>query len=58
MNFQDVLQTLLTQSPLVAVLSYLYWRRDKDYRELAKRYRDDLRLWAKLPPEDDNGDVA
>jgi hypothetical protein len=58
MDFTDVLQTLITQSPLVGVLAYMYLRRDRDYRELAKRYRDDLRHWANLPPdEDENGDL-
>lgn len=43
--------------PIVGLLVYLYWQRDRDYRELSKRYRADLRRWARLEPEEENGDV-
>jgi hypothetical protein len=41
----------------VDLLAYLYWQRDRDYRQLNKRYREDLRMWAKLEPDETNGDV-
>ena len=42
--------------PIFDLLFYLYWQRDRDYRELNKRYRVDLRTWTKLEPDETNSD--
>ena len=43
--------------PIFDLLFYLYWQRDRDYRELNKRYRVDLRTWTKLEPDETNSDA-
>lgn len=55
----DLLKTIMVQAPVIAVLAYMYQQQRKDvldlqqrYDDLQRRYRRDLRSWAKLPVDD------